>query len=104
MNLAPLPDEIKRNDEERRRIYEEQEKSMTVSEWNRLENTLRSGIDKAITDKLADFKSMFEEQDERIEELEAANEANQALAGSLAEQLREALNELLEIEQKGFNG
>ena len=103
MNLAPTPDEIRRNDEERRRIYEEQDKSMTSQEWNGLENALRAGIEDAITDKLVDFETKYDEQDERIEELEAANEANQALAESLAEQLTEAKNALLEIEEKGLN-
>ena len=31
MNNAPTPADVKRNDEERRRIYEEQEKSMSGS-------------------------------------------------------------------------
>ena len=76
---------------------------MTVSEWNRLENALRASIDAAITDKLAASKACSMNKTKQIEELEASNEANQALAESLAERLTEAKNELLEIKEKGLN-
>lgn len=59
----------------------------------------------AVSEALAiELIGLIAENESKIEDLEAANEANQALAESLAEQLTEAKNELLEIEQKGFNG
>ena len=100
MNLQPTKQRVAELDHQRAEIYKEQNERMSI------EKLIKEGsaaVDDALTKVMEAHEELVTHMEGEIEDLGSANDALRSLAESLAGELEDAKNELLEIEEKGLN-
>jgi hypothetical protein len=99
MNLQPTKQQTADFDAQRAAIYKEQE-NMSI------EKLIKEGsaaVDDALTKVMEAHEELVTHMEGEIEDLGSANDALRSLAESLAGELKDAKNELIDIEEKGLS-